>query len=84
LLQAADYAMWAVQRAFERGEMRYFDFIGHKTELVWDIYDFEAIKAGQPVMYTRGSNPFMLIKSAPLTKPHLKGDGMKPTFTKAS
>jgi hypothetical protein len=67
LLQAADYAMWAVQRAFERGEMRYFDFIGHKIELVWDMYDFEAIKAGRPVMYTRKNNPFHVDKISTLS-----------------
>jgi hypothetical protein len=67
LLQAADYAMWSVQRAFERGEMRYFDFIGHKIELVWDMYDFEAIKSGRPVIYTRKSNPFHVNKIRPLS-----------------
>ena len=67
LLQAADYAMWAVQRAFERGEMRYFDFIGHKIELVWDVYDFEAIKSGRQVVYTRSSNPFHVNKISTLS-----------------
>jgi len=46
LLQAADYALWAVQRAFERGEMRYFEFLSSKIELVWGIYDFAKVKAG--------------------------------------
>jgi hypothetical protein len=33
-LQAADYVNWAVQRAFERGEMRYFEFLRQKIEMV--------------------------------------------------
>ncbi len=65
LLQAADYALWAVQRAFERREMRYFDFIQPKVEIVWDIYDFATIKAGQPVIFTR-KNPFHIEKVSPL------------------
>ena len=65
LLQAADYALWAVQRAFERGEMRYFDFIAPKVEIVWDIYDFASLKAGSPVIFTR-KNPFHIDKVSPL------------------
>lgn len=65
LLQAADYALWAVQRAFERREMRYFAFIQSKVEIVWDIYDFASINAGQPVMFTR-KNPFHIEKVSPL------------------
>jgi hypothetical protein len=47
--------------------MRYFDFIGHKIELVWDMYDFDAIKAGMQVMYTRKSNPFHIDKISTLS-----------------
>ncbi len=65
LLQAADYALWAVQRAFERREMRYFDFIAPKVEMVWDIYDFASIKAGSPVIFSR-KNPFHVDKISPL------------------
>jgi len=65
LLQAADYALWAVQRAFERSEMRYFDFIAPKVELVWDIYDFASIQAGKPVIFTR-KNPFHIEKVSSL------------------
>lgn len=39
-LQAADYVLWAVQRAFEKGEMRYYEYMRQKIELVWDVYDF--------------------------------------------
>jgi hypothetical protein len=65
LLQAADYALWAVQRAFGRREMRYFDFISPKVEMVWDIYDFGSIGAGLPVIFTR-KNPFHIQKVSPL------------------
>jgi hypothetical protein len=67
LLQAADYAMWSVQRAFERGEMRYFDFIGHKVEVVWDVYDFQAQKECRSTLYSRKNNPFSLDKISPLS-----------------
>ncbi len=39
LLNMADYFCWAVQRVFERGETRYYDFINDKISLVVDIYD---------------------------------------------
>lgn len=67
LLQAADYSLWAVQRAFEKREMRYFDFIRSKVELVWDIYDFDAIDAKRSVNYTRSKNPFEIDKVSPLS-----------------
>lgn len=39
LLNVADYMCWAVQRVFERGDTRYYDFLGEKIKLVVDIYD---------------------------------------------
>lgn len=39
LLTVADYLCWAVQRVFERGEMRYYHFIADKISLVIDLYD---------------------------------------------
>lgn len=41
LLNVADYFCWAVQRVFERGETRYYDYIQDKISLVMDIYDVE-------------------------------------------
>jgi hypothetical protein len=67
LLQAADYALWAVQRAFERGDMRYFEYLSGKIEIVWDIYDFAKIKAGGNVIYTRRGNPFDVSRVSPLS-----------------
>jgi len=39
LLNVADYLCWAVQRVFEKGEIRYYDFIAEKISLVIDLYD---------------------------------------------
>jgi hypothetical protein len=39
LINLADYLCWAVQRVFEKGETRYYEFIGDKIALVADIYD---------------------------------------------
>jgi hypothetical protein len=39
LLSVADYCCWAVQRVFERGETRYYDFLGDRIRLVVDLYD---------------------------------------------
>lgn len=67
LLQAADYALWAVQRAYEKAEMRYFEYLRGKIEVVWDIYDFDRINAGEKTLYTRSSNPFDVSKVSPLS-----------------
>ena len=39
LLNVADYLCRAVQRVFEKGETRYYDFIKDKISLVVDLYD---------------------------------------------
>ncbi|MEW5939741.1 MAG: hypothetical protein AB1750_08785 [Chloroflexota bacterium] len=39
LLNVTDYLCWAVQRVFERGEMRYYNFVADKIALVVDLYD---------------------------------------------
>ena len=39
LLCVADYLCWSVQRVFERGETRYYDYLREKITLVADIYD---------------------------------------------
>jgi len=40
LLNVADYLCWSIQRVFEKGETRYYDYINDKISVVWDIYDF--------------------------------------------
>lgn len=67
VLQAVDYGLWAVQRAFERGEMRYFEFLRPKIEVVWDIFDFDRIKQRGSVFYDRKRNPFNLNIVSPLS-----------------
>lgn len=47
VLQAIDYVLWAVQRAFEKSEMRFFEYMRDKIELVWDVYDFRKLKQRQ-------------------------------------
>lgn len=41
LLCVPDYLAWAVQRVFERGETRHYDFIRERVSLVIDLYDAE-------------------------------------------
>lgn len=73
VLQAVDYVLWAVQRAFEKGEMRYFEYMRDKIELVWDVYDFRKLKAIRKgkekgsVVYDRKNNPFHIKKVSPLS-----------------
>lgn len=38
-LQVADYMLWALYRAYSKGETRYYDFISNKVSFIWDIYD---------------------------------------------
>ena len=47
LLNIADYLCWSVQRIFERGETRYYDFIKEKLSLVVDIYDDKNYKGSK-------------------------------------
>lgn len=44
LLNVADYFCWAVQRVFERGETRYYDYVQDQVSLVIDLYDTENFK----------------------------------------
>ena len=39
LLNVADYFCWSIQRVFERGEMRYYNFLKEQISLVVDLYD---------------------------------------------
>ncbi|MGB8953322.1 MAG: DUF3800 domain-containing protein [Candidatus Aminicenantales bacterium] len=47
LLCVADYLCWSIQRVFERGEMRHYEFIRDKVSLVVDLYDTEKYKGGK-------------------------------------
>ena len=48
----ADYLCWSVQRVFERGEMRHYEFIREKVSLAVDLYD-TAKYEGSRNYYTR-------------------------------
>lgn len=39
LLDVADYFCWSVQRVFERGEVRFYDYLIDQISLVVDLYD---------------------------------------------
>lgn len=52
LLCVADYLCWSVQRVFERGEMRHYEFIKDKICLVTDLYDIADCE-GRKNLYTR-------------------------------
>jgi hypothetical protein len=67
VLQAADYVLWAVQRTFERGDMRYYEFLRDKIEMVWDIYDIDKIRGKESIIYDRRKNPFDIKKASPLS-----------------
>ncbi len=39
LLNIADYFCWSIQRVFEKGETRYYNFLAEKIPVVIDLYD---------------------------------------------
>jgi hypothetical protein len=41
ILSLADYTLWVVQRIFEKGEVRFYDYISNKIKLVVDLYDYK-------------------------------------------
>lgn len=53
LLNVVDYLCWAVQRVFERGEIRYYNFVSDKISLVIDLYDREHYENSQNYYTTR-------------------------------
>ncbi len=56
LLCVADYLNWAVQRVFERGDLRFYDYLREKIRLVVDLYDTERYK-GSRNYYDHQRNP---------------------------
>lgn len=53
-LQAVDYMLWALQRLYERGEERYWEYVAAKASLVHDVDDTRVNEYG--VYYTK-KNP---------------------------
>lgn len=66
LLNVADYYCWAVQRVFERGETRFYNFLKEKISLVVDLHEKEKYKGFQN--YYGPKNPLTTAnkKSPPL------------------
>jgi hypothetical protein len=54
LLNVADYFCWAIQRVFERGETRYYEYLKDKISVI-DLYDTENAATGRNI-YT-SENP---------------------------
>jgi hypothetical protein len=61
MLQVVDYALWTVNRVFERGDDRYYRFLREKIALVQDIFDFE----GYPNTYYTPKKPLQAKKRDP-------------------
>ncbi len=57
LLNIADYFCWAIQNVFEKGNLRYYNFLHEKISTVVDLYDFDSYgKKGWPNYYGK-NNP---------------------------
>jgi hypothetical protein len=68
-LSIIDYVSWALQRAYTKGEMRYYEYIGDKVRLVRDIYDLRVYPKNH--YYHKGrtrsrANLFDISKATPL------------------
>lgn len=61
-LQIVDYMNWAVQRAFTKGEQRFYKLVEDKISYLVDIYDFDKY----PKNFYGRKNPFDITKISPL------------------
>lgn len=61
-LQVIDYILWTVNRAYEKGEMRYFNYIKEKIIFILDIFDSQKY----PKNYYGKRNEFDIKKISPL------------------
>jgi len=60
-LQVVDYILWSINRVYEKGDMRYFNFVKEKVELVLDIFD----NSKYPGNYYTSKNPLDINKISP-------------------
>ncbi len=60
-LQAVDYLLWALQRLYEMGEERYWEFVRGKARLIYDVDDTRLADYG---VYYTPSNPLTLAARA--------------------
>ena len=56
ILSLADYSLWAVQRVFEKGETRFYDYLISKISLVVDLYDYGDRTKSRWYNYYSGKN----------------------------
>ncbi len=54
----ADYCCWAVQRVFEKGETRFYDYLQDKISLVVDLYDSTKFRGNKN--YYNKKNPLTI------------------------
>lgn len=66
LLQAADYVLWTIQRAYERGEFRYYNYLKDKIALVYDVFDARCYHTKGRSNYYTPSNPLEAKKIDPV------------------
>jgi hypothetical protein len=57
LLSIADYTLWAVQRVFQTGETRFYDYLIDKIRLVIDLYDYQDTDKPKWYNYYNKNNP---------------------------
>ena len=66
LLQAADYVLWTIQRAYERGEFRYYNYLKDKIALVYDVFDARYYNTKGQSNYYTPNNPLEAKKIDPV------------------
>ena len=49
LLQASDYVLWTIQRAYEKDEFRFYNYMKDKIKVVHDILDFKYYTTDNPL-----------------------------------
>lgn len=57
LLNIADYFCWSIQRVFEKGETRYYNYLMEKIPVVIDLYDSDKYKQKGWKNYYGPKNP---------------------------
>jgi hypothetical protein len=65
LLNIADYLCWSVQRVFEKGETRFYNYIKDKIKVVADIYEDEVLEGEEQMYYRKTSTVIITNKKGP-------------------
>ena len=61
MLWAVDYVLWTIQRAYEKSDFRYYNYLKDKISLVFDIFDND----NYPNIYYSNKNPLEAKKIDP-------------------